>query len=52
MDEQRIIVENIEARLSACESINDTVDIALQQAEAMHQSILKQMFEEGLSYEK
>ena len=39
------IVENIEARLSVCGSIEKTVDTALQQAEAMRQSILKQAFE-------
>ncbi len=38
------IVENIEARLSVCDSIEKTVDTALQQAEAMRQSILKQAF--------
>ena len=42
------IVENIEARLSVCDSIERTVDTALQQAEAMRQSILKQAFEGGL----
>jgi len=39
------IVENIEARLSVCDSIEKTVDTALQQAEAMRQSILKKTFE-------
>ena len=39
------IVGNIEARLSVCDSIEKTVDAALQQAEAMRQSILKQAFE-------
>lgn len=39
------IVENIEARLSVCDSIEKTVDTALQQAEAMRQSILKKAFE-------
>lgn len=39
------IVGNIEARLSVCDSIEKTVDTALQQAEAMRQSILKQAFE-------
>lgn len=35
----------IDARLSVCASIEQTVDTALQQAEAMRQSILKQAFE-------
>lgn len=39
------ILETIEARLSVCDSIEKTVDTALQQAEAMRQSILKQAFE-------
>ena len=39
------IVGNIEARLSVCDSIEKTADTALQQAEAMRQSILKQAFE-------
>lgn len=42
------IVENIEAHLSVCDSIEKTVDTALQQAEAMRQSILKQAFEGSL----
>ena len=44
-DVQKGIVSEIESRLSVCDSIEQTVDIALQQAEAMHQSILKQAFE-------
>ena len=46
---QRRIVEEVESRLSVCESIEQTVDTALQQAEAMRQSILKQAFEGGVS---
>ena len=42
---QKQIVGNIESRLSVCDSIEKTVDAALQQAEAMRQSILKQAFE-------
>lgn len=42
------IVKKIEARMSTCDSIEKTVDTALQQAEAMRQSILKQAFEGGL----
>ena len=37
--------EEIESRLSVCDSIEKTVDTALQQAEAMRQSILKKAFE-------
>lgn len=43
--EQLQIVEMIESRLSICDSIEQTVDAALQQAEAMRQSILKVAFE-------
>jgi type I restriction enzyme S subunit len=35
----------IETRLSVCDSIELTVDTALQQADALRQSILKQAFE-------
>lgn len=44
-DKQSQIVAEIESRLSVCDNIEKTVDIALQQAEAMRQSILKQAFE-------
>lgn len=44
-EEQHVIVEAIESRLSVCDSIEQTVDTALQQAEAMRQSILKKAFE-------
>ena len=39
------ILSIIECRLSVCDSIEHTVDLALQQAEAMRQSILKDAFE-------
>ena len=39
------IVNEIETHLSVCDSIEHTVDLALQQAEAMRQSILKDAFE-------
>ena len=42
---QKRIVEDVEARLSVCDSIDQTIDMALQQAEAMRQSILKDAFE-------
>ena len=45
IEEQKQIVANLESRLSVCTSIEQTVDAALQQAEAMRQSILKQAFE-------
>ena len=43
--EQSQVIREIEQRLSVCDSIEKTVDAALQQAEAMRQSILKKAFE-------
>ena len=43
--QQTIISQKIDAALSVCDSIEKTVDTALQQAEAMRQSILQQAFE-------
>lgn len=48
-DTQYAIIEAIESRLSVCDSIEQTVDTALQQAEAMRQSILKDAFEGKLT---
>lgn len=45
---QLAIVKEVETRMSTCDSIEKTIDAALQQAEAMRQSILKQAFEGGL----
>lgn len=45
IDTQKRIIEDVEDRLSVCDSIKQTVDTALQQAEAMRQSILKDAFE-------
>lgn len=39
------ILATIESRFSVCDSIEKTVDVALQQADAMRQSILKKAFE-------
>ena len=48
IEQQHKTVEEIEAKLSVCDSIEKTVDTALQQAEALRQSILKKAFEGGL----
>ena len=45
IEEQRIVISEIESRMSVCESIEQAVDATLQQAEAMRQSILKDAFE-------
>ena len=42
---QKLLLTSIESSLSVCDSIEQTVDTALQQAEAMRQSILKDAFE-------
>lgn len=46
--EQNIIVNEIENRMSVCDSIEKTIENALLQAEALRQSILKKAFEGGL----
>ena len=46
--EQDQIVRDIENKMSVCDSIEKTVDTALQQAEAMRQSILIHAFERRL----
>ena len=48
VEEQKYIVNEIESRRSVCQSIENTVNTALQQAEAIRQSILKKAFEGGL----
>lgn len=45
LQEQMRIVKRIESQLSVCDSIEQTVNQSLQQAEALRQSILKQAFE-------
>ena len=42
---QKQVVSKIEEQLSICDEIEKTVDTALQQAEALRQSILKKAFE-------
>ena len=46
---QQQVINEIASRLSICESIEQTVDTALAQADAMRQSILKQAFEGGFN---
>lgn len=48
LKEQVNAVNKIESRLSVFDSIEKTIDTALQEAEALRQSILKQAFEGGL----
>lgn len=46
--EQQKITNMLDSKLSVCDSIEKTIDTALQEAEALRQSILKQAFEGGL----
>lgn len=46
---QKQISERLNSAMSVCDSIEQTVDVALSQSEAMRQSILKKAFEGGLS---
>ena len=45
VEEQKAVISEIEARMTICDNIEKNVDTALQQAEAMRQSILKKAFE-------
>ena len=45
LEKQELILQKIQEKMSLCDSIERTVDTALQQAEAMRQSILKDAFE-------
>ncbi len=45
LEEQHHIVSEIEKRLSVCDKLEESINTALQQAEALRQSILKKAFE-------
>lgn len=45
LEEQHRIVQEIEARLSVCDKMEETIAESLQQSEALRQSILKKAFE-------
>ena len=49
LQEQDATVTWIEEKMSICDSIEKTVDTALQQVEALRQSILKKAFEGGIA---
>ncbi len=44
-DEQKLIVEELESKLTICDKIEETISQSLQQAETLRQSILKKAFE-------
>jgi type I restriction enzyme, S subunit len=48
-DEQQLIVQEIESRLSVCDKVEETINNSLQQAETLRQSILKKAFEGKLN---
>ena len=45
LEEQRILISEIETRLSVCDKMEGTITNSLQQSESLRQSILKQAFE-------
>lgn len=50
--EQALVVQEIETRLSVCDNIQASIDEGLKKAEALRQSILKKAFEGRLLTEK
>lgn len=48
LDKQAQIICETDSKITVCDNIEQTVDTALQQAEALRQSILKKAFEEEL----
>ena len=49
LEDQILIVQEIESRLSVCDKIEETITSSLTQAEALRQGILKQAFEGKLT---
>lgn len=49
IDKQKTILIDIEEKMSVCNNIEKTIDTALQEAEALRQSILKEAFEGRLT---
>ncbi len=45
MEDQHLIVQEIESRLSVCDKVEETITTSLAQAETLRQSILKKAFE-------
>jgi type I restriction enzyme, S subunit len=44
-EEQQLIVDELESKLTVCDKIEETINQSLQQAETLRQSIFKQAFE-------
>ena len=51
IEEQKEIVQEIESRFSVCDKMEETIANSLEQADALRQSILKQVFEGKLTEE-
>ena len=45
VDEQKVIIREIESRLSVCDKVEQSISEALEKSEALRQSILKKAFE-------
>ena len=45
LEEQQLIVNELESKLTICDKIEETINQSLQQAETLRQSILKKAFE-------
>lgn len=48
LEEQQLIVNELESKLTVCDKIEETISHSLQQAETLRQSILKKAFEGSL----
>ena len=44
-NEQQLIVDELESKLTICDNVEETIKLSLQQAETLRQSILKKAFE-------
>jgi type I restriction enzyme S subunit len=45
LEEQQLIVDELESKLTICDKVEETIKLSLQQTETLRQSILKQAFE-------
>jgi type I restriction enzyme S subunit len=45
LEEQNLIVEELERRLTVCDKLEESISLGLLQAESLRQSILKKAFE-------
>ena len=45
LDEQQLIVDELESKLTVCDKVEETINQSLLQTESLRQSILKKAFE-------